>query len=287
MLEAQSHELSLFVTLTYEEEPSGRNLRKDKLSSAMHRLRSAAARAFGGAIRFYACGEYGDQTGRPHYHAAVFGLRRTDVLFDAALGKYRCPLIEQCWRGPHGGPGDGVGGNVDVGFLSPQSAAYITGYVTKKLVSSKTVERLDQRTPEFSVMSRRPGIGSAALPSLVEALNTNHGALYLSRHGDVPTAFLVGTKLLPLGTHLRGQLREFFFGDPRQPQRAKDLANEKFQNNVKAHLPPLPVNSADAEQIANWIEAASDAYDAYAASRRQRSLKTEKRHQLSNSRKTL
>lgn len=287
MLEAQSHSVSLFVTLTYEVEPDGRNLRKESLSSAMHRLRSLAARAFRGTVRFYACGEYGDQTGRPHYHAAIFGLRPEDVLLDPSLGKYRCPLIEQAWRGPHAGAGAGVGGNVDVGFLSPESAAYITGYVTKKLANSKTLSRLDGRTPEFHVMSRRPGLGSSALPSLIEALNTSHGALYLSRHGDVPSAFQVGSRLLPLGTHLRGLLRSFFFGDHRQPQTGKDKANERFSQNVQAHLPPLPLNAQDAEKVQLWIEAMAESHEAYVASKRQKARKVAKRHEISNSRKTL
>lgn len=286
MLEAQSHVCPMFVTLTYKEEPDGGNLRKDQLSAAIHRLRSAVARRDRGSVRFYACGEYGDQLGRPHYHAAIYGLQTTDIVPDAARpGYFTSPIIRQAWEGSHGA-GNGVGGNVDVAILTPESAAYITGYVTKKL-TKPGLSALDGRQPEFAVMSRRPGIGSTALPALIETLNTSSGALYLSRHGDVPTAFAVGSRLLPLGPHLRGLLRQFFFGDHRQPQSGKDHHEHKFQQNVWAHLPPMPVDSSEAEKLEAWFEASAEARDAYLASLRQKDLKLKKRHQINQSRKKL
>lgn len=286
MLEAQAHPVSYFVTLTYAEEPDGRNLRKDQLSAAIHRLRSAVARRDRGAVRFFACGEYGDELGRPHYHAAIYGLQPADLIPDAARpGYFTIKIIEEAWQGSHG-PGNGVGGNVDAALLTPESAAYITGYVTKKLTKLGD-ERLDGRTPEFALMSRRPGIGSVALPSLVEALNTSAGALYISRHGDVPTAFQVGGRLLPLGPHMRGLLRDFFFGDPRQPKSGKEKAEHKFHQNVWAHLPPMPVDSSQAEKLEAWFEASAEAREAYLASLRQKNLKLQKRHSISQSRKKL
>lgn len=286
MLEAQAHEVSYFVTWTYAEEPDGRNLRKDCLSAALHRLRAAVARRDRGTVRFFACGEYGDQLGRPHYHGAVFGLQRTDLIPDAARPGYgTAEILKATWEGSHG-PGAGVGGNVDVSVLTAESAAYITGYVTKKLTKAGD-ERLDGRTPEFAVMSRRPGIGSVALPVLIEALNTSAGSLYMARHGDVPTAFQTAGRLLPLGPHLRGQLREFFFGDERQPKAAKELHEHAFQQNVWAHLPPMRVDASQAERLEAWFEASAEAREAYFASLRQKERKLHHKHSIQQSRKKL
>lgn len=287
MLEAQAHQAPFFVTYTYEIEPEGRNLLKEQLSASIHRLRAAVARRDRGNIRFYACGEYGDDFGRPHYHAAIYGLKPADKTPDSSRpGRFTSPIIESSWRGPHG-PAAGVGGSVDVGDLTPESAAYITGYITKKLVSSKSISRLDGRNPEFAVMSRRPGIGSVALPSLIEALNTSHGALYLARHGDVPVVFQVGTRLLPLGTFMRSALRSFFFGDPSQPKLAKEIHNRKFHENIQAHLPPLRLDADLGTKMEAWYEAQAESRDAYFASRRQKKVKLAHRHKLNQSRKTL
>jgi len=286
MLEAQAHEAPLFVTWTYKEEPDGRNLRKDQLSASIHRLRSAVARRDRGTVRFFACGEYGDELGRPHYHGAIYGLKRTDLEPDAARPGYlTSPIIKSTWEGSHG-PGQGVGGNVDASLLTAESAAYITGYVTKKLTTAGD-PRLDGREPEFALMSRRPGIGSVALPVLIEALNTSAGSLFMARHGDVPTAFQTAGRLLPLGPHLRGQLRLFFFGEETQPQKAKDLANHAFCQNIWAHLPPMPVDSSSAQRLEAWFEASAEARDAYLASLRQKELKLKKKHSINQSRKKL
>lgn len=101
-------------------------------------------------------------------------------------------------------------------------------------MTSKKDLRLDGREPEFAVMSRRPGIGSAALAPFIETLNTSAGALYIARHGDVPNAFMIDGKQLPIGPHLRGLLRLEFFGDHRRPQSAKDKANEHFYKEALA-----------------------------------------------------
>lgn len=287
MLEAQSHELSLFATLTYKDEPENGNLRKEHLSSTLHRLRASASYSYNRSVRFYGVGEYGDQLGRPHYHVALFGLPVTSVVPNAAIRSgFSCELLDTAWKRAFGGDGDGTGGHVDLGILNADSAAYITGYVTKKL-TKRDDPRLDGREPEFALMSRRPGIGSAALPALIATLNTSEGALYLARHKDVPAAFKVGSRLMPIGPHLRGQLREFFFGEPTQPKVAKEEANHRFNQNIWAHLPPMQVDATEGERLCTWYEAQAESRDAYLASLRQKNRKLIKRTQISNSRKTL
>jgi len=137
------------------------------------------------AIRYYLVGEYGDETHRPHYHAALFGVSTLDT----APG--------ECWEyGLH-----------HVGDLTLQSAQYVAGYVTKKLTNHDN-PLLDGRHPEFARMSLRPGIGATAVPDIAETLSDVHGARLVSALGDVPTSLRHGRRSLPLGRYLRSKLRE-------------------------------------------------------------------------------
>lgn len=118
-----------------------------------------------GGVRFYMCGEYGEQLGRPHYHYALFGEdfredRREWRKSPSGAQLYRSETLEKLW--PHG--------NAEIGELTFESAAYIARYIMKKITGDKADEhykRMDPETgefywlpPEFNVMSRRPGIGA-------------------------------------------------------------------------------------------------------------------------------
>lgn len=186
MLEAQCHEFSSFWTLTYspEMEPADGSVDPVSLSAWLKRLRRRLGP--GRPIRFYAVGEYGEETFRPHYHAALFGVSRLE---DA--------LIADTW---------GMG-NVFGGDLTLQSAQYICGYVTKKMTKHED-PRLQGRYPEFARMSLRPGIGALFVPAIADSLGDVHGARFISSTGDVPTSLNHGRKSLPLGRYLRRKLRE-------------------------------------------------------------------------------
>ena len=60
---------ALFLTITYDDENNPGYLLKKDLQDFHKRLRKAF-----GPFRFYACGEYGDTTHRPHYHGIYYGL---------------------------------------------------------------------------------------------------------------------------------------------------------------------------------------------------------------------
>ena len=163
MHEAQMHERNCFVTLTYDDEhvPSDMSLQVSHWQKFAKRLRKKCGR-----FRFYHCGEYGPATLRPHYHAAVFGL---DFREDRVVHKHEkgYPLfvsekLSRVW-----GQGFAVIGN-----LTPETARYVAKYVTKKCNGKLAGEdgiysRVDPRTgeywevkPEYSTMSRRPGVGA-------------------------------------------------------------------------------------------------------------------------------
>ena len=68
--ESEFWEDTIFVTLTYDDEhlPSDRSLVPRDLTLFFKRLRKDLGDR---KIKYYACGEYGDTFGRPHYHAII------------------------------------------------------------------------------------------------------------------------------------------------------------------------------------------------------------------------
>lgn len=125
-LEMRDHQAASFATLTYSPEHVPPALDRSEFSSFAKRLRRALGR-----FRFFGCGEYGAKSGRPHFHAILFG-----------LDENASSAVERAW-------GKGI---VTVDPITPARIAYVAGYTQKKVGSQKP----------FRIMSRRPGIGSAA-----------------------------------------------------------------------------------------------------------------------------
>jgi len=195
LLESYKHSKNAFVTLTYSDDfiPEGSTLVPSDTQKWLKRLRKAVSPT---AFRYYLVGEYGDRTERPHYHAAIFGLGIEDS-----------ELINSTWSRGHTYTGD----------LTKDSAAYIAGYVTKKM-TSKNDPRLKGRHPEFARMSLRPGIGATAISDIADTFTTDIGCEQLINMGDVPGVLQHGPKKQPLGRYLKGKLREFLTGSKETPE---------------------------------------------------------------------
>lgn len=157
MHEAALYRQNCVVTLTYNDSnlPEGGSLDKRSLQLFLKRLR----KHHGEGIRFFACGEYGANLSRPHYHVCLFNFDFADkVLFsentqDAGRNLFVSADLAERW--PYGFS--------TVGVLTAQSAAYVARYVLKK-VSGKAAERhYEGRVSEFCLMSRggRGGKGLA------------------------------------------------------------------------------------------------------------------------------
>lgn len=151
--ERKMHQESAFVTLTYAEKhlPENMSLRVRDLQLFMKRLRDKREQS----LRFYACGEYGETTRRPHYHVLLLNTCFSDQKFykQSMCGKY--PLyvsaeLRSLWP---------VGDHY-IGAVTFESAAYCARYVTKKILGDGAAAHYQGRTPEFCCMSRNPGIGA-------------------------------------------------------------------------------------------------------------------------------
>lgn len=168
--ESRMHDHSWFVTLSYNEEklPENGSLNPEHLRTFFKTLRrreeERAGRAGEEATRYsyYACGEYGDKRKRPHYHAVLCGPSFLDKRFlrnDNGNDVWRSSILENAW--PHGFS--------EFGDVTPASAAYVAGYVRKKLRRLEYEDMYTRVNPltgevveveeEFSRMSRRPAIG--------------------------------------------------------------------------------------------------------------------------------
>ncbi|AJK28310.1 putative replication initiation protein [Eel River basin pequenovirus] len=161
MHEASLHDDNCFITLTYNDEnlPENGSLDVSHFQKFMKRLRER----IGVSIRFFHCGEYGDTTLRPHYHALIFGYDFPDkTLWSIRNGNrlYVSPFLDKVWKKGH----------TSVGSLTFESAAYVARYAMKKVTGEqaqehyriadpKTGEVFD-RLPEYTTMSLRPAIAA-------------------------------------------------------------------------------------------------------------------------------
>lgn len=150
--EASLYEDNAFITLTYSDEclPVSGSLDKSHFSGFLKRLRDRVGYE---RIRFYACGEYGERTLRPHYHAILFNYDFPDkALFTTGSRGHRLytsELLDSVWGFGH----------CQIGAVTFDSAAYVARYITKKITGDLAADHYAGRAPEFSLMSRRPGIG--------------------------------------------------------------------------------------------------------------------------------
>lgn len=128
--EMELHNSAHFVTLTYDKPPltpnNFMNLHKQHLQHFFKYLRKDKQ-----PIKYYACGEYGKNTMRPHYHIILFGTT-TDK-------------IEQHWHHGH----------VHFGDVSGASIGYTLKYMSKD--SKIPLHQNDDRIKEFALMSKKMG----------------------------------------------------------------------------------------------------------------------------------
>ena len=163
VLEAKQYQNNYFITLTYSPEKVPINeelgnliLKPKDLQNFMKRLRKYYEQHFNfQGIRFYACGEYGSTTQRPHYHILAFNLPIFDIVplkrTNTGEQLYYSQTVEKIWGN----------GNVWIGEVNWNTCAYVARYIMKKQKGPDAEKHYEENgeVPEFVRMSRRPGIG--------------------------------------------------------------------------------------------------------------------------------
>lgn len=127
-----------FITLTYDTEhvpfteKGFMTLDKTDFQKFMKRLRKHhTMNNLSDKISYYAVGEYGSNTMRPHYHAIVFNMEPE--------------LLLKSW----------TKGQIHIGDVTGASIAYTCKYINKGKVIPVHIN--DDRVPEFSLMSKKLG----------------------------------------------------------------------------------------------------------------------------------
>lgn len=166
--ESSLYDENCFVTLTYDDQhvPADYGLDARHVQLFFKRLRwTIAENQDDRRIRHYTACEYGGKTGRPHYHPIIFNWWPPDATFhfQNKFGDhvYKSSILTATW-----GMGD-----VTVGRVTPRSCGYVARYVTKKIKGNDDyahdhyhrLSPIDGQfynvTPEFALMSSKPGIG--------------------------------------------------------------------------------------------------------------------------------
>jgi len=163
--EAQLNDAGLnncYITLTYSNEnlPEHGSLKKSDFQKFLKRLRKNTKQK----LRYFMCGEYGEKTNRPHYHALLFGYKFPDAKFwTERKGNriYKSEILTNTW---------GVGA-CELSGVTFKSAAYVARYILKKQNSAEATQdryciyntetgEITLRTFEYVAMSLKPGIGA-------------------------------------------------------------------------------------------------------------------------------
>lgn len=187
-LELETAKKGIFVTLTYDNEHMPRindnitgeevgTLDKRDLQLFLKRLRKHFSNI---RIRFFGSGEYGPNTHRPHYHVILFGLGLSDFSDLTLKGMnelkqqyYFSPTMTELWNN----------GFTLLSEVSWQTCAYVARYVVKKIADYTDFEERDGRLKEFSLMSRKPGIGKLYLDLHPECIDIKSIALSTEEGG--------------------------------------------------------------------------------------------------------
>ena len=150
------------MTLTYDQFhlPPSESLHYPDFQAFMRRLRKRVRLP----LRFYMCGEYGEDLSRPHYHLCLFGYNFPDLILSSKSSSgeslYTSSLLSSLWPlGFH-----------SVQDLNSKSAAYCARYVTQKILGDSAhahysildadTGELVSRVHPFNRMSLKPGIGA-------------------------------------------------------------------------------------------------------------------------------
>ena len=225
MLELDAHDgKGVFLTLTYDDDhvpilfdeydnSLGMTLDKRDCQLFMKRLRKEFKDK---KIRFFASGEYGPTYGRPHMHLILFGVGLDDFSPLLLRGKneigqpYYCSgLLGKVW----------TSGFSLLSGVSWETCAYVARYVVKKIGTMYLSEPdPDGFTPEFSLMSRMPGIGRPYLDAYPDCLDYKTVSVSTedgSKEISIPKYFLESFRLTDSERYEKMKLARREYADDR------------------------------------------------------------------------
>jgi hypothetical protein len=174
-------------------------------------------------VRFYVVGEYGDKTQRPHYHYALFGAPSCP-LQSPPTKECKCQVCSKyskIWGK----------GRIHAGSFTPESAQYVSGYVTKKMTSPDD-PRLEGRFPEFSRQSLRPALGYPFADEIGKQL-----LKYNKTWDDIPSSIKIGGRSWPLDRTMINRIKTHL---PEPENYDAIQEHEKRMRSMYLHTPNAP-----------------------------------------------
>lgn len=219
--EASCWDHNAFLTLTYDDEhlpqeghlqPRDLQLFLKRLRKYANRPRSVLNRTRRSNIRFFACGEYGETTNRPHYHLLLFNCGFGDRT-RAGKDLYTSPTLDELW--PHG--------QNRLGDCTPAAASYIAQYNLKKQGQGDHDADGVWRPAPFLRMSLKPAIGA----TWADKYATDLGQGYLVQDGGRKSA-------VPRYYQQRVKDVQPLFWEALQANAAKHRAKNPTDNNEPA-----------------------------------------------------
>lgn len=204
--ETMNHEGSVFATLTYSDDkiPENAEISKRELQLFIKRLRKEYS---GKKVKYFACGEYGDQTGRPHYHAIIFGSKLSEHECKKSGRAFHClagPILK-AWNK----------GYVFLGDVTYESARYVADYVQK----DTRAEVYEGRTPPFSLKSQ--GIGKEYAIRNSKQMLSNLNVTMQGKNVGFPRYY---QKILEVNKYIMREKREELI------QATEDMLSERCEN---------------------------------------------------------
>lgn len=162
--ELSYHRDALFITLTYNEknlpfkmatecqdiETNSDEIEdtiystvvKKDLQDYIKRVRKALN---GRTIKYYGCGEYGDEAQRAHYHILMFNVSHMDI-----------DTLIKCWKKCDWTP---KRIKKSFGLVEPKSINYVTGYIRKKYSGEKAKEEYVKKNRDEVFKIQSQGLG--------------------------------------------------------------------------------------------------------------------------------
>lgn len=200
------HELNYFdkasfITLTYSDEhlPENNSLQKKELQLFFKRLRKKIYDIDNPAkyIKYFACGEYGELTERPHYHMIIFGL---------GLNKYDKYHVMDSWH--YCDWNNPTIRKKSFGLVEDQSIDYVAGYINKKLSGELAEEEYTSRgrEPVFKLSSK--GLGLNYCMDNAEDLNEKQKIYLKGKEHSLPRYYIKKLGLTTEQMSLKAQERD-------------------------------------------------------------------------------
>jgi hypothetical protein len=236
MHEAKCHRKNVFLTLTYNDGnlPESNTLVKKHWQLFVKKLRRHIDRQCPKnisltewrkfkKIKYYHAGEYGDEKGRPHYHAIMFNVDFEDKwLFKIRNGEqlYRSATLEKLW--PYG--------YSTIGSVTFESAAYVARYCLKKkhgdqatmkynVIDYSTGEIIGEKIPEYQTQSN--GIGLEWYKKYKSEVYTTDSCMHKGMHLKPP----------------RYYDKKFEVDNPNEFQEIKDKREKEAEKNAHDNTP--------------------------------------------------